>query len=50
MPNYDLICAKSVDQLIEQVNAAINLGWKPQGGIAAVSFQGKPSFHQAMVK
>ena len=50
MPIYDLICAKSVVKLIEQVNAAISSGWTPQGGLTAVIFQGQPNFYQAMVK
>ena len=36
--DYDVIYGNTVDDLIEKVKAAIDRGWKPQGGISVVHY------------
>jgi hypothetical protein len=48
---YKVIQHQSLQDLIFAVNDAINLGWKPQGGICASrSFTGGEYYLQALVK
>lgn len=48
---YDVLCADTVDGLINAVNSKIKDGWKLQGGIANLSLStGYKVFYQAIYK
>ncbi len=48
---YDVLCADTVDTLIQAVNNKIKNGWKLQGGISnLISATGYMVFYQAIYK
>jgi hypothetical protein len=50
---YTVVEAQSAEQLQEQVQALLNEGWQPQGGIAVAiaDYAGVPSwYYQAMIR
>lgn len=47
---YTVAFSKSIEGLIEDVNASILLGWRPLGGIAVVYMETFAAFYQAMVR
>ena len=48
---YHIICANSIDDLIEWVNEEIQKGWKLQGGVATMTQNLEYTvFYQAIVK
>lgn len=47
---YDILYAGSQYQLILLVNDAIKKGWKPLGGVVALSYDGDFEYNQTMIK
>ena len=48
---YHIICANSIDDLIEWVNDKLKKGWKLQGGVATMTQNLEYTvFYQAIVK
>ena len=45
---YQILESKYVDQLAAEVNAAIEDGWVPQGGVMAYNHNGEPIYYQAV--
>lgn len=47
---YGVISTSTVDKLDTRVNAFIELGWQPLGGVSQGSHMSEEKFSQAMVK
>jgi hypothetical protein len=47
---YGLVSTSTVDKLDARVNAFIELGWQPLGGVSQGSHMSEEKFSQAMVK
>lgn len=47
---YSILESSDSMVLVEKVNKAISLGWKPQGGVSNSSSMGHSWYIQAMIK
>lgn len=47
---YTVIRANNLDDLIKLINSNIERGWKPQGGLFALSGSVSVDFFQALIK
>jgi hypothetical protein len=46
---YDIVHGATLAELVERVNNLLALGWKLQGGVTSVTYDGKTTFIQAIV-